>query len=178
MRSRRSRGTSASATALAVSREAAKHVSLPRARAPCRAVYDRPTHYGRILQWQKPLCFSARPWCDARAVTFNAQLAFAWHVNKRHCAGCLSGGGETHELAARARRALLFAIGLRDMEEYCSRKRLSVSLQDRGATRELLPQTRIRHLHGTRTSTTALAVSRKVAKHASLPHARAVPRWL
>ena len=86
---------------------------------------------------EMPLSCHARPWCDVRAVTSNAHPAFACHANKHHCAGCLSGGGETRELAARARRAVLFAIGLRDMEVYCSRKRLSVSLQDRGATREL-----------------------------------------
>ena len=50
----------------------------------------------------RPLSFGARPWCDVRAVTSNAQPAFAWHANERHCAGCLSGGGETRELAARA----------------------------------------------------------------------------
>ena len=59
----------------------------------------------------RPLSFGARPWCDVRAVTSNAQPAFAWHANERHCAGCLSGGGETRELAARARRAALAVIG-------------------------------------------------------------------
>ena len=50
----------------------------------------------------RPLSFGARPWCDVRAVTSNAQPAFAWHARKRHCAGCLSGGGRTRKLAARA----------------------------------------------------------------------------
>ena len=50
----------------------------------------------------RPLSFGARPWCDVRAVASNAQPAFAWHVNRRRCAGCLSGSGETRELTARA----------------------------------------------------------------------------
>ena len=61
----------------------------------------------------RPLSFGARPWCDVRAVASNAQPAFAWHARERHCAGCLSGGGETRELAARARRAALAVVGLR-----------------------------------------------------------------
>ena len=68
----------------------------------------------------RPLSFGARPWCDVRAVASNAQPAFAWHANKRHCAGCLSGGGETRELAARARRAALVVIGLRTMKGHCT----------------------------------------------------------
>ena len=50
----------------------------------------------------RPLSFGARPWCDVRAVTSNAQPAFAWHARKRHCAGCLSGGGK-HASLPRAR---------------------------------------------------------------------------
>ena len=50
----------------------------------------------------RPLSFGARPWCDVRAVTSNAQPAFSWHANERHCGVCLSGGGKTRELAARA----------------------------------------------------------------------------
>ena len=65
------------------------------------------------------LILGARPWCDVRAVASNAQPAFAWHARKRHCAGCLSGGGETQELAARASRAALAAIGPRDMKGHC-----------------------------------------------------------
>ena len=60
----------------------------------------------------KPVSFGARPWCDVRVVTSNAQPAFAWHARMRHCAGCLSGGEKTRKLAARARRAALDVIGL------------------------------------------------------------------
>ena len=35
-------------------------------------------------------------------MTSNAQPAFTWHERKRHCAGCLSEGGNTRKLAARA----------------------------------------------------------------------------
>ena len=50
----------------------------------------------------RPLSFGTRPWCNVRAVTSNAQPAFAWHANEFHCGGCLSGCGRTRELAARA----------------------------------------------------------------------------
>ena len=69
---------------------------------------------------ERPLTLRVRPWFDVRAVTYKAQPGFAWHANKRHCAGCLSGGGETRELAARARRAALVLAGLRSMEGYCT----------------------------------------------------------
>ena len=127
----------------------------------------------------RPLSFHARPWCDVRAVTSNAQPAFAWHARKPHCAGCLSGGGERRELASRANRAALVVIVLRTIEWHCIGGRpIFLSVQDRGATCELWPPTRSRHSRGTRQRATALAVSREVAKNASLPRARAVPRWL
>ena len=37
-----------------------------------------------------------------------------------HCAGCLSGGGEAHEVAARARRAALVVVGPRTMKTHCT----------------------------------------------------------
>ena len=61
---------------------------------------------------ERPLSFSAKPWCDERAVTSIAQPTFTWYANKRHCAGCLSEGGEIRELAARAHRVALVVIGL------------------------------------------------------------------
>ena len=67
-----------------------------------------------------PLSFGARPWCDVRAVTSNAQPAFAWHARKPHCGVCLSGGGETCERAACLRCAALVVIILRDTEEHCT----------------------------------------------------------
>ena len=51
-------------------------------------------------------------------MTSNMQLAFAYPTRERHCAGCVSRGGKTHELAAHARRAALAVIGLRTMEGY------------------------------------------------------------
>ena len=95
-----------------------------RARAPCRAGCDRSTHYRKTCTGERPLTLSATPWFDVRAVSSNAQLAFAWYANKRYCAGCISGGGETRELAARARRAALTAIGLRGTEGHCTGERL------------------------------------------------------
>ena len=96
-------------------------------------------------------------------VASNAHPAFEWHANKRHCACCLSGGGETRKLAARARRrAALVVIGLRDMKGYRTPKGLSLLAKCRGATCELWPPTRTRHSRGTRTSANALAVSREV----------------
>ena len=87
-----------------------------RERAPCCACCGRLLHYVRALHRREASLFGARPWCDVRAVTSNTQLAFAWHARKRHCAGCLSGGGETRELASRACRATLVMIVLRTIE--------------------------------------------------------------
>ena len=89
------------ATAVAVSREVAKHASLPRVgRAVLFAIglRDMEGHY----TGGRPFSFDARPWCDVQAVASNAKPAFAWHARKRHCGGCLSGGGETRKLAAHA----------------------------------------------------------------------------
>ena len=56
-----------------------------------------------------------------RAVTSNAQPALrVADAIKRHCAGCLPGGGDTRELAARARRVVLAAIGPRAIEWHCT----------------------------------------------------------
>ena len=109
--SRHSRGMRASATAVAVSRESAKHASLPLARRAALfeiGLFTMGGHYTGT----RPRSFCARPWCDVRALPSNVQPAFAWHANKRHCASCLSRGGETRELAARARCAALTAVGL------------------------------------------------------------------
>ena len=106
-----------------------------RARAPRRAGFGRSAHFRKALQWREAsLPRYKTVVCDVRAVTSNAQPAFAWHANKRHCAGCLSGGGETRELAARARRAALVAIGLRSIEGIAPAEGLSLSAQGRGAT--------------------------------------------
>ena len=112
-------GTRASPTAVAVFREVAKHASLPRARRVALVVIGLRTMGGHCTGG-RPLSFGARPWCDVRAVTSNAQPAFAWHARKRHCAGCLLGGGKTRNLAARARRAALVVIFLRDLEGHCT----------------------------------------------------------
>ena len=68
----------------------------------------------------RPISIGSRPWCDERAVTSNAQPAFAWHANERHCAGYLSVGGKIRELAARTHRAALGAMGLRTIEGHCT----------------------------------------------------------
>ena len=68
---------------------------------------------------EMPLSFGARPWCDVRAVTSNAQPAFACPTRERHCSGCLSGGGKTRKLAVRSRRAALAVIGLYTMQGQC-----------------------------------------------------------
>ena len=98
-RSRYSCGTHARATALAVSRDVAKHAILPHARRAALVVIGLRTTGGHITSGGH-LSFGARPWCDVRAVTSNVQPAFAWHARKRRCAGCFSGGGETRKLAA------------------------------------------------------------------------------
>ena len=151
-----------------------------RARAPCRAALaavDPCTTEGHCTGG-RPLSFGASPRCDVRAVTSNAQPAFAWHERKPHCAGCLSGCGETRELAVRAHRAALVVIVYARHNGSASAEGLSLSVQGRGATCELWPPTRSRYPCGTRASATAVAVSREVAKHASLPRARAVSHWL
>ena len=92
-------------------------------RALCCAGCDWSARYEVILYRRKALSIGARPWCDVRAVTSNAQPAFAWHANERHCAGYLSGGGKIHELAARVRRAALGAKDLRTIEGRCTGKK-------------------------------------------------------
>ena len=79
------------------------------------------------MNWQfasgRPLSFGARPWCDVRAVASNTHPAFALQANRRHCAGCLLGGGVTRKLAARVRRAALVAIGPLNIERPRTGKR-------------------------------------------------------
>ena len=88
----------------------------------------------------RPLSFGAKPWCDERAVTSIAQPAFTWYANKCHCAGYLSEGGETRELAAHARRVALVVIGLRIMKGHCTGGRpLSSGATPRHVVRELAP---------------------------------------
>ena len=101
-RSRHSRGARTSTTALAISREVTQLESLPRACAVFWLIVIGLCTIEGYCTGGRPLSLGARPWCDVRAVASNAHPAFAWHVNRRHCTGCLSGGGETRELAARA----------------------------------------------------------------------------
>ena len=68
----------------------------------------------------RPLAFVARPRCDVRAVTSNAEPALAWHTRARYCAGYLSGGGKTLELVARAPRAVPVINDARTAERYCT----------------------------------------------------------
>ena len=175
---RLSHGTRLRNTALAVFREVAKHASWPRARAPCYAGHGRLTHLTKYCTGGRPLTFGTRPWFDVRAVTSSAQPAFAWHFNRRHCAGCLSGGGETRELAARARLAVLAVVGSRTTKIRCTGgRRLIFGARPwcdvRAVASNTQPASRDR-----RTSATTLAVFEDVAKDASLLCARVVLRWL
>jgi len=77
----------------------AKHASLLRAGRAALVTIGLRTMRGHITSG-RPLSFGARPWCEVRAVSSNAQSAFAWHTRKRYYGGCLSGGGETRKLAA------------------------------------------------------------------------------
>ena len=97
----------------------AKHPNLAHARRAALVVLGLRTMEGRCTGGA-PLSFGARPLCVVRAVTSNAQPAFAWHANDRHCGGYLSEGGKTREPAARARRAALVVIGLRTLEGRCT----------------------------------------------------------
>ena len=86
-----SRDRHASATELSVSREVAKHASLPRARYAALAVISFCAKKGHCTGGRL-LSFGARPGCDVRAVTSNMQQPpFAWNARQHHCACCLSG---------------------------------------------------------------------------------------
>ena len=90
------------ATAVTVSREVAKHPNLPHARRVALVVVGLRTIEGRCTGGA-PLSFGARPLCDVRAVTSNAQPAFAWHANDRHCGGYLVREVAQHASLLRAR---------------------------------------------------------------------------
>ena len=114
-------------------------------------------------------------------MTSNAQPAFAWHARERHCAGCLSGGGKTCELAACARRAALVVIGLRTMQgHFTGGKPLYFGTRLWCDVRAVTSNAQPAFAWHTRkrASATAVVVSREVAKHASSPRVRAVLRWL
>ena len=121
---------------MAVSREVAKHASLSHARRVALVVIGLCN-----MKWhctgERPLSFGARPWCDVRAVAYDTQPPFTWRARKRRCGGCLSGGGKTCKLAARARRAALVVIGLRTMKGHCTGGRPLSSGKDCDATCEL-----------------------------------------
>ena len=68
---RHSRGTRASATAVADFQEVAKHASLPRARRAALVVVE-PCTTKRHVTGEVPLYIGARPWCVVGAVTSNA----------------------------------------------------------------------------------------------------------
>ena len=117
-------------------------------------------------------------WGDVRAVTSNTQPAFAWHARKPHCAGCVSGGSELREVATRSRLAALFVVVLRTLFWHCTNEKpLSFGARPwfdvRAVTSNTQPASRDRRIRAT-----TLAVSRKVAKHASLLCALVVLRWL
>ena len=97
---RLSRDRRASTTALAVSRKVAKHSGLPRAGAVPRSLRSPPCDTEGHCTDGRPVYSGARPWCDVRALTSSAPPAFAWRARKPHCAGCVTGGGETRARSA------------------------------------------------------------------------------
>ena len=90
------------------------------ARAPCGAGCERFTHYERALHRRQASLLRCNT--VVRRVSYDLQHAagIAWHANKRHCAGYLSGGGKTRKLAACARCAALTVIGLHAIEGHCT----------------------------------------------------------
>ena len=72
---------------------------------------------------ERPLSFGARPWCDVPAAASKNQPAFAWHVRANHCAHCLSGGGASRKLSARARRGALVVVGPCTRKGHCTGER-------------------------------------------------------
>ena len=154
-----------------------------RARAPCRTGCVRAAECVTAPA-KDHLSFGARPWYDVRAAASNGEPAVrVARAHRRHCAGCLARGGETRELDAQARGGPRWfrPIGLRDLS-----RALRVSEGLSPAVHKLVVRRAscdLQHAQPafawpTRISATALAVSREVATHASLPRARAVPRWL
>ena len=71
-----------------------------RARAPCRAGCDRPIRYGKALHRQEASLLRCMTVVRRASCDLQRLASIAWHANKRHCAGCLSGGGKTREVAA------------------------------------------------------------------------------
>ena len=122
---------------------------------------------------------SKTPWCDVRAeADSNAQPAFAWHTRARHCAGYLSGCGETRDLAARARRAELAVIGLRAMEECCAGKKPPLSWCKTVVRRASCG---LQHAAGIRVAHTHAPLrwlSLGMWRNTRPCRTRAVPRWL
>ena len=117
----------------------------------------------------------------------DSQTAFAWHALKRHCAGCLSGKGGSHELAARSRCAALVVNHLRLMKEHCTGESPlsfgvipSCDMPAAGSDEQPSFAWHRRQLHcelrapmnsllsrGTGAGATAMALSREKGKHAS-----------
>ena len=103
------------------------------------------------------------------------RVANAWAC---HCARCLSGGGAAREVAARARRAALVVVGPCTMKGHCTSERPHsfgarpwCDVPAAGSNNQLA------FAWQTRGRATAVAVSPEDAQYASLPRARAVPRW-
>ena len=71
-----------SATALAVSREEARHARLRRACRAAPVVVTSRTIQGHCTG-ERPLSIVARPWCDVPAAVPNAKPAFAWRARER-----------------------------------------------------------------------------------------------
>ena len=120
---RLSRGTRGRATLLAVSREKAQHSSLLCARTVPRWLWsfhalDKGTAPARGLA----------PSARGRGATCQLWPPRISRLSRgtaraRHCAHCLSGGGASRKLAARARRAALVVVGLCTRQGHCTGER-------------------------------------------------------
>ena len=151
-----------------------------RVRRPCRAGCDRSLHYGRALHQRKASLFRCKS--QVQRASCDLQREAGIRVERSPAPlRWLSLGRWRNTQACRAR-----APGRAGCDRAFARWNgtapaggLSPSMQDRGATCDLWPPAAHSRPSCDRSaSATALAVSRKVAKHSSLPRGQAVSRWL
>ena len=176
MRSRHSRGTRASATALAVSQEVAKYVRLPHARRVVLAVVGLRA-IGTHRTGERSLSLGSKQWCDVRVVISNAKPGFAWHTRTRHCAGCLPGGGELRKLVAcvpcRAACKLAAHYGLSRHRRGASLLRCKTVVRRASCDLQRVAGIGVAHTHA---PLRWLSLGRW--RNTRPYHKRAVPRWL
>ena len=127
------------------------------------------------------LSFNTRPWCDVPAAASTLHIRRLRGAGERATALAVSQGGDAaRELAARARRASLVVVGPCTIKTTALSRRLFSSPRAAVVRRAScgLQRTVARRSRSARRRATPLAVSREEAQHASLPRARAAPRWL